>query len=56
MELMPPELITHQQDMIQDVWGTARTLCPGTHASGPHLTKTLVPIYSDNNDSTECGN
>ena len=32
----------HQQDLIQSDLGVARTLAPGTHASGPHLTKTLV--------------
>ena len=32
----------HQQDLIQSDKGVARTIAPGTHASGPHLTKTLV--------------
>lgn len=32
----------HQQDLIQSDLGVARTLACGTHASGPHLTKTLV--------------
>lgn len=32
----------HQQDLIQHDLGVARTLAPGTHASGSHLTKTLV--------------
>ena len=32
----------HQQDLLQSDLGIARTLCPGTHASGSHLTKTLV--------------
>lgn len=32
----------HQQDHIQSDLGVASTLAPGTHASGPHLTKTLV--------------
>ena len=32
----------HQQDLIQSDLGVANTLAPGTHASGPHLTKTLV--------------
>lgn len=32
----------HQQDLIQSDLGVARTIAPGTHASGPHLTKTLV--------------
>lgn len=32
----------HQQDLIQSDLGIARTLAPGTHASGSHLTKTLV--------------
>lgn len=32
----------HQQDLIQSDLGVARTLAPGTHASGSHLTKTLV--------------
>lgn len=32
----------HQQDLIGTDMDVARTLAPGTHASGPHLTKTLV--------------
>jgi hypothetical protein len=32
----------HQQNLIQSDLGVARTLACGTHASGPHLTKTLV--------------
>ena len=32
----------HQQDLIQSDLGVARTIACGTHASGPHLTKTLV--------------
>lgn len=32
----------HQQDLIQCDLGVANTLAPRTHASGPHLTKTLV--------------
>ena len=32
----------HQQDLIQSDLGVARTLAPGTHAAGSHLTKTLV--------------
>ena len=32
----------HQQDLIQSDLGVARTIAPGTHASGPHLTKTLI--------------
>ena len=32
----------HQQDLIQHDQGIARTLAPGTHASGSHLTKTLI--------------
>ena len=32
----------HQQDLIQSDLGVARTIALGTHASGPHLTKTLV--------------
>ena len=32
----------HQQDLIQSDLGVAHTIAPGTHASGPHLTKTLV--------------
>jgi len=33
---------SHQQDLIGSDLGVARTLAPGTHASGPHLTKTLI--------------
>lgn len=32
----------HQQDLIQSDLGVARTLAPGTHAAGSHLTKTLI--------------
>ena len=32
----------HQQDLIQSDLGVARALACGTHASGPHLTKTLT--------------
>ena len=32
----------HQQDLIQSDLGISRTLAPGTHASGSHLTKTLI--------------
>ena len=32
----------HQQDLIQSDLGVAHTIAPGTHASGPHLTKTLI--------------
>jgi len=38
----------HQQDLIQSDLGVARTLAPGTHASGPHLTKTLVTSAETN--------
>ena len=39
----------HQQDLIQSDLGVAHTIAPGTHASGPHLTKTLVTsAISDN--------
>ena len=34
--------VKHQQDLIQSDLGVARTLAPGTHASGSHLTKTLI--------------
>lgn len=37
----------HQQDLIQSDLGVARTLACGTHASGPHLTKTLVTSAAD---------
>ena len=37
----------HQQDLIQSDLGVARTLACGTHASGPHLTKTLVTGNTD---------
>ena len=32
----------HQQDLIQSDLGVSRTLAPGTHAGGSHLTKTLI--------------
>lgn len=32
----------HQQDLIQSDLGVARTIACGTHASGSHLTKTLI--------------
>lgn len=32
----------HQQDLIQHSGGVAKALAPGTHASGSHLTKTLI--------------
>lgn len=32
----------HQQDLIQSQNGMCRTICCGTHASGPHLLKTQV--------------
>lgn len=34
--------VKHQQDLIQSDLGVARTLACGTHASGSHLTKTLI--------------
>ena len=37
----------HQQDLIQSDLGIARTIAPGTHASGSHLTKTLVTNIFD---------
>lgn len=37
----------HQQDLIQSDLGVARTLACGTHASEPHLTKTLVTGNTD---------
>lgn len=37
----------HQQDLIQSDLGVARTLACETHASGPHLTKTLVTSAAD---------
>ena len=48
----------HQQDLIQSDLGVARTIACGTHASGPHLTKTLVTsAVSDvsNNESKAYG-
>lgn len=41
------EAAPHQQDLIQSDLGVARTLACGTHASGPHLTKTLVTGNTD---------
>ena len=32
----------HQQDLLQTSDDVARTLCSGTHASGSHLTKTVI--------------
>lgn len=34
----------HQQDMLQTADGIARTIAPGTHAAGSHLTKTIIRI------------
>ncbi len=34
----------HQQDLLQTADGVARTLAPGTHAAGSHLTKTIVRV------------
>lgn len=48
----------HQQDLIQSDLGVARTLAPGTHAAGSHLTKTLVtgldpsPCLNDSHQQT----
>ena len=37
----------HQQDLIQHDLGVARSIAPGTHASGSHLTKTLCTTTSE---------
>lgn len=34
--------VAHQQDLLQTSDGVSRTLAPGTHAAGSHLTKTIV--------------
>ena len=34
----------HQQDLLQTADGVARTLAPGTHAAGSHLTKTIIRV------------
>jgi site-specific DNA-cytosine methylase len=34
----------HQQDLLQTADGIARTLAPGTHAAGSHLTKTIIRV------------
>lgn len=34
--------MAHQQDLLQTSDGVSRTLAPGTHAAGSHLTKTIV--------------
>ena len=38
----------HQQDLVQHQDGICRTICCGTHASGPHLLKTAVEEQEDN--------
>ena len=43
----------HQQDLIQHDQGIARTLAPGTHASGSHLTKTLVTSSINTRDNQQ---
>jgi DNA (cytosine-5)-methyltransferase 1 len=40
----------HQQDFVQHEDGICRTICTGTHASTPHLLKTLV---SETNSPSE---
>ena len=40
----------HQQDLIQSDLGISRTLAPGTHASGSHLTKTLITSGAEDSD------
>ena len=40
----------HQQDLIQSDLGISRTLAPGTHASGSHLTKTLITSNAEDSD------
>lgn len=38
----------HQQDFVQHEDGICRTICTGTHASTPHLLKTIVSVQNDN--------
>lgn len=44
--------VDHQQDLLYSESGKMGTLCPGTHASGSHLTKTIQVKESDNEMST----
>lgn len=45
----------HQQDLVQHQDGICRTICCGTHASGPHLLKTAVEDNAiANSDSSDC--
>lgn len=37
----------HQQDYVQHEDGICRTICTGTHASTPHLLKTMVSVDTD---------
>ena len=37
----------HQQDFIQHEDGICRTICTGTHASTPHLLKTMISVDTD---------
>ena len=41
----------HQQDLLQHDQGVARSIAPGTHASGSHLTKTLITGDGTDEDS-----
>ena len=34
----------HQQDLVQSSQGISRSIPAGTHASTPHLTKTIIEI------------
>ena len=47
----------HQQDLIQSDLGVARTIAPGTHGAGSHLTKTLCvsKAYGLGRDSFNSG-
>ena len=45
----------HQQDLVRHQDGICRTICCGTHASGPHLLKTAVEDNAiANSDSPDC--
>jgi DNA (cytosine-5)-methyltransferase 1 len=37
----------HQQDYVQHEDGICRTICTGTHASTPHLLKTMISVDTD---------
>ena len=51
MELKKHIYGKHQQDCFYEITGIAPSVCPGTHASGPHLLKILVTPKLTNTQS-----